>query len=252
MSRPVDEIFDDSFLASLYDHFKPWSLCDEFHLQRARESGGPVLDLGCCTGMLVARIAADGLEVFGVDPAAGMLEVARSRPGAERVTWIAGNGQSLDLPVRFRLIYMTGHAFQALIGDEDAIAVLRAAARHLAPDGRFIFESRNPAAREWDQWRPANAWTAEIPPHGRVEESVETAFDEATSILQIAHRYRFLDRGTERASRSRIRFVDHDHLARLIEEAGLKPLAWYGDWDRRLLSLASKEIIAVTRRAGLD
>jgi SAM-dependent methyltransferase len=250
MPRPVDEIFDDAFLASLYDQFNPWGSSDDFYLQRARESGGPVLDLGCGTGMLAARIASQGIEVAGVDPAAGMLKVARSRPGAERVTWFECDGQSLDLARRFKLIYMTGHAFQALLSDADAVAVLDAAARHLAPGGRFIFESRNPAAREWQEWRPSNSWTVAIAPHGRVEESAESAFDEASEIVRITHRYRFLDRGTERVSHSRIRFIDHDHIARLIDEAGLRPIAWYGDWDRRPLSLASKEIVAVTGRAN--
>jgi SAM-dependent methyltransferase len=252
MPRPVDEIFDDDFLALLYDHFNPWDACGDFYLQRARESGGPILDLGCGTGMLAARIAADGLEVFGVDPAAGMLKVARSRPGAERVTWIAGTGQDLDLPQRFKLIYMTGHAFQALTSDEDALGVLGAAASHLAPDGRFVFESRNPAVREWLEWRPDNSWTVESALHGRVEESHDTTFDETSGILEITHRYRFLDRGTERVSRSRIRFIDQEHVARLILEADLRPIAWYGDWDRRPLSLASREIIAVTSRAERD
>ena len=249
MPRPVDEIFEDDFLASLYDHFNPWSASDDFYLQRALEFGGPVLDLGCGTGMLAARIASVGIEVTGVDPAVGMLKVARSRPGTERVTWVHSDGQSLDLPKRFRLIYMTGHAFQALLNDEDAVAVLSAAGRHLAPDGRFIFESRNPVAREWQEWQPGNSWKVEIAPHGRVEESNETAFDDRRGIARITHRYRFLDRGTERVSHSRIRFIDHDHIGRLIDEAGLRPIAWYGDWDRRPLSLASKEIVAVTGRA---
>src|SRR5579863_1204906 len=165
MPRPVDEIFDDDFLASLYDHFNSWGASDDFYLQMAQESGGPVLDLGCGTGMLAMRIASEGIEATGVDPAVGMLKVARSRPGAECVTWVAGNGQSLALSQRFKLIYMTGHAFQALIGDEDALGVLGAAARHLAPDGRFIFESRNPAIREWQEWQPGNSWTVEIAPH---------------------------------------------------------------------------------------
>ena len=249
MPRPADEIFEDTFLASLYDHLNPWSASDDFYLQRARESGGPVLDLGCGTGMLATRIASEGIEVTGVDPAAGMLKVARPRPGAERVTWVECDGQNLDQASRFRLIYMTGHAFQALLTDEDAVAVLRAAKRHLVPDGRFIFESRNPAVREWREWQPGNSWTVEIAPHGRVEESNETALDEISGIARITHRYRFLDRGTERVAHSRIRFIEGDHIARLIDEAGLRSISWYGDWDRRPLSLASKEMIAVTRRA---
>ncbi len=71
--------------ALLYDHFNLWDSGDDFYLGLAREIGGFVLDLGCGTGMLACRIAQDGLSVTGVDPAEGMLRVARSRRGAERV-----------------------------------------------------------------------------------------------------------------------------------------------------------------------
>ena len=48
---------------------------------------------------------------------------------------------------------------------------------------------------------------------------------------------------------SRIRFVDLDHLARLLAAANLAPVAWYGDWNRTPLSATSREFIVVTRRA---
>src|SRR5262249_35445843 len=118
-----DEIFESRSFAALYDHFNPWSASDDFYLAQAREAGGRILDLGCGTGMLARRIAAAGLAVIGVDPAEGMLQVARSRPGADKVTWVHGDGQSLRLPERFDLAYMTGHAFQALLTDADAVAV---------------------------------------------------------------------------------------------------------------------------------
>ena len=66
-----------------------------------------------------------------------MLRVARSRQGTERVSWIKADGQTLRLPLRFDLIYMTGHAFQALLTDDDAIAVLRTVRDHLTKDGRL-------------------------------------------------------------------------------------------------------------------
>ena len=111
-----------------------------------------------------------GFEVTGADPSLSMLAVARSREGTERVRWVHATGQDLDLAQRFALIYMTGHAFQALLTDEDAVAVLRNAGRHLAPGGRLAFDTRNPAVREWLTWNasgmargPANprAWGGE-------------------------------------------------------------------------------------------
>ncbi|TXL70402.1 class I SAM-dependent methyltransferase [Vineibacter terrae] len=138
----ADQVFEDEASAAIYDHFNRWSASDAFYLDLARQTGGRVLDLGCGTGMLACRIAAEGCDVVGVDPADGMLRVARTRPGTENVRWVKGSGQSLELPCRFDLIYMTGHAFQTLLSDEDVLATLGNVARHLARDGRFAFETR--------------------------------------------------------------------------------------------------------------
>lgn len=250
MTETVD-VFDDPLLASVYDDLNPWAPSDEFYLGLAREVDGAVLDLACGTGMLACRIAADGGAVVGVEPAAGMLEVARARPGAEAVTWVRSDGQNLRLERRFDLITMTGHAFQALLSDDDAVALLAAAARHLEPDGRFAFETRNPARRAWCGWTPER--TREIvqtAAHGRVEAWYEAAAEADSGIVRIAQHCRFLDRGFERIGRSRIRFIERDHLADLIARAGLAPRAWYGDWDRGPFTRASSEIIAVAGRAA--
>jgi len=268
MTEAVD-VFDDALLAAVYDDLDPWAASDDFYLGLAREIGGAVLDLGCGTGRLACRIAAEGLEVVGADPAAGMLGVARSRPGTEAVAWVQSDGQSLRLARRFDLITMTGHAFQALLSDADALAVLETAAHHLKPDGQFVFETRNPAKRAWLSWTPDQ--TREVvrtPAQGRVEAFYDaTAESEAgaeadTGIVGIAQHCRFLDLGLdgglggglggglERIGRSRIRFIERDHLAGLLARAGLVAAAWYGDWHRGAFTPTSKEIIAVTHRAG--
>ena len=79
----IDDVFRDARIAGLYDLFNPWMACDDFYLDRTTRRGGAVLDVGCGTGMLACRIAAAGIVVVGVDPAEGMLSVARSRSGAE-------------------------------------------------------------------------------------------------------------------------------------------------------------------------
>ena len=253
MTEAVD-VFDDALLASVYDDLNPWGAWDDFYLGLAREAGRGVLDLGCGTGRLACRIAAEGCEVVGVEPAAGMIGVARARPGAEAVTWVRSDGQGLNLTQRFDLIYMTGHAFQALLSDAAALALLAAAARHLAPGGRFAFETRNPARQAWLGWTPdATRELVRTAAQGRVEAcynaTPEAGAEADIGIVRIAQHCRFLDQGTTRIGRSRIRFIARDHLEGLIARAGLVPLAWYGDWDRSPCTPASKEIIAVTRRA---
>jgi SAM-dependent methyltransferase len=251
MSRPADEVFEDSLLASLYDHFNGWDVCDDFYLGLARTltSGAQVLDLGCGTGLLACRVAEQGFAVTGVDPAEGMLAVARWRPGGERVSWIKGAGQTMRLPRRFDLIYMTGHAFQALLTDEDAIAVLRTARDHLADDGLLAFETRNPAQKAWLSWTPDKRRSADTADHGEVEEFFDTKANLATGIVELAAHYRFADTGKTIVGRSRIRFVDLDHLKRLLAAANLTPVTWHGDWDRSPLTETSREFIVLAKRS---
>jgi SAM-dependent methyltransferase len=249
MAPTADDIFADGAFARLYDSFNPWGPDDDFYLSLARERGGPVLDLGCGTGSLACRIAQEISPVAGLDPAPGMLGVARARPGARGVEWIEGDARTFSLSRRFNLIYLTGHAFQVFLTDEEVLAVLRNAAGHLGPDGRLAFETRNPAARAWLSWTPAEsrdlAMTAE---DGRVEEFCEAIYDPATGIAELTHHYRFLDKATEQVGHSRLRFMTQACLAELTRAAGLAPQSWYGDWDRRPYSPESEEIILV---AGL-
>jgi ubiquinone/menaquinone biosynthesis C-methylase UbiE len=245
-----EDVFEEDFFASLYDCLNPWSVSDDFYLEQAVASGGPALDLGCGTGVLACRLAAKKLDVTGVDPSEAMLRLARSRADGTRVRWIRSEGQSLRLPQRFNFICMTGHAFQQLGTDEDAVALLQTAAYHVTPEGRFVFETRNPAAQAWLRWIPEHsARTVESPTHGRVSLFYDAQADPASGFVTIAEHYHLLDHGVTRVGRNRIRFVDQQHLSRLLATAGLEAVDWYGGWDRKIFSSTSKEIIVVTRRA---
>lgn len=241
----IDPVFARPELAELYDLFNPWMACDDFYKARAVASGGPVLDLGCGTGMLACAIALEGIDVVGADPAEGMLRVARSRPGAERMTWVRTTGQDLDVNRRFAFAYMTGHAFQAVLTDEDTVALFRAVGRHLRSDGRFVVETRNPTMRAWEAWAP-EVEVVDNPVFGRVEETHNAVLNPKTGLVEIDTRYRFLDTGEIRTGGSKLRFIDRDRLARLIEAAGLSVVECLGDWDgSRYDPEGSPEIIAL-------
>jgi ubiquinone/menaquinone biosynthesis C-methylase UbiE len=249
---PAEDVFEEEFFASLYDCVNPWSVSDDFYVNRAVESGGPVLDLGCGTGMLACGIAAKGLGVTGVDPAGAMLRAARARPGGDKVNWVKSDGQSLRLPQRFNFIYMTGHAFQQLLTDDAAVALLRTATHHLNPEGRFVFETRNPAAQAWLWWTPEQSGrTVQSHTHGQVSLFYDALAEPTTGIVTVHEHYHLLDKGVRRVGRNHIRFVNQEHLARLLTDAGLEAVAWYGDWAGGRFSSTSNEIIVVTRRATL-
>jgi SAM-dependent methyltransferase len=249
-SMPSEDVFEEEFFASLYDCVNPWSVSDDFYVNQALDAGGPVLDLGCGTGMLACDIAAKGLAVTGVDLAEAMLRVARTRPGGNRVNWIQSDGQSLRLPQQFSFIYMTGHAFQQLLTDDDAVGLLRVAADHLNSDGRFVFDTRNPAARAWLSWTPGNSTrTIHSPLHGQVTLFYDAQAELASGIVTISEHYHLVDTGVGRVGHNRIRFVDQEHLSRLLAKAGLAAVAWYGDWAGGPFSLTSDEMIVTTGRS---
>ena len=145
--------FDDPRIAAVYDSFDADRRDLDMYASMVTEFGAAkVLDLGCGTGTFAIMLAARGFDVTGVDPAGAMLDVARAKPGADRVRWIYGDASSLPELPRVDLVTMTGNATQAIVDGEAWQGTLRGVHDALAPGGRFVFETREPSARAWETW----------------------------------------------------------------------------------------------------
>src|SRR5919202_2510270 len=121
-----------------------------FYATLARETGGPVLELACGTGLVAIPIARQGFAVTGLDVVPAMLDRARFKAQAASlpVRWVEGDARSFDLgSERFRLIFLTGNAFQAFLTNADQEALLGRVRAHLHDEGLFAFETRNPRWR---------------------------------------------------------------------------------------------------------
>src|SRR6202045_850411 len=122
--------YQNAQIAEIYDLVNSRSRDTDFYVSLAGPRPCRVLDLGCGTGTLCCDLAERGHRVTGVDPAAAMLAVARSKPHAELVEWVESRAQSYKTHRRFDLLALTGHAFQILLTDEDALAVLKTMRGH--------------------------------------------------------------------------------------------------------------------------
>ena len=129
----------------------------DYYLDLAREVGGPALDLACGTGFLTIPFAELGLAVTGVDRAPAMLDQARRKAGALPIRWLRADCRALDLGERFRLVTLTGNAFQEFLTRQDQEGLLGSVRRHLAPEGRFAFETRFPARPSFSRPRRSPA-----------------------------------------------------------------------------------------------
>lgn len=91
-----DALFADPRLARIYDVWEGERIDLPNYLAIVTEFGArSVLDVGCGTGNWASMLAERGFEVVGLDPAAASLDVARTKPGAQRVRWIHGDVTSL-------------------------------------------------------------------------------------------------------------------------------------------------------------
>ncbi len=243
-----NELYDDPGLAQFYD--AAHRARDDFaYCTELAKTAGSVLDLGCGTGELAAALA-PGRSVTGVDPAAAMIAIARGRPGGGNVTWVEADARSVRLERRFDLVLLTGHAFQVFLTADDQRAALATIAAHLAPGGRFIFDSRNPAfPGRKERTRAETTKRIEHPRHGATEAWNASVYDAETGILTYENGYRIIASGQEYVAGAQIRYTPRDALAVLIEEAGLAVDQWLGDWLGTPFEPDSKEIIPLGRLA---
>lgn len=238
--------YTDPRLAAVYDPLNPPGADSAFYLALAGETPKRVLDMGCGTGWLACALAARGHRVTGADPSPAMLAVARTRPGGARVTWIETEANALETATRFDLIVMTGHVFQVFLEDSAVQAALGNLRRHLAPDGRLAFETRNPAVRDWQTWTPDETReTVAVPGVGPVAVHYDIGPAEGELVPYETH-FRFAEDDVVVAP-SVLRFMGRERLAGFLAEAGFNEVVWYGDWDRSPPSDTSPEIIVVAR-----
>lgn len=103
---------------------------------RPGAAGGRVLDVGCGVGQVVARLAAEGIDAYGVDVAEA--NITRARQWTDRCQWYDGG----------RIPFPDGHfatvgALNVLEHVEAPEAFLAELARVTAPRGRIVVSSPN-------------------------------------------------------------------------------------------------------------
>ncbi len=244
--------FDDPRLVAVYDSVNAYAphTQPDFCLQLAAELGArTIVDLGCGTGLITCALSRAGYQLTGVDPAPGMLAIARTRPGGEHVRWI--HGEAADLPTEGApaadLAIMTGHVAQFFLTDDIWRATLTALQGALRPGGRLAFESRNPAAREWEQWTPAACTSVVDPVAGRIDTWSEVR-EVRNGVVTYENHYVFAATGEALVSEGRLRFRSHAELTQSLADAGFVVERIYGDWDHRPAGPRTRELIVVARR----
>jgi SAM-dependent methyltransferase len=233
-----------------------------FYSALAQETGGPVLEIACGTGRVSIPIARLGFAVTGVDIVPGMLAQARSKSAGLLTHWVEGDARTFDLGEQFRLIFVTGNAFQAFLTRADQEALLARVRAHLHDEGLFAFETRNPrwnadtTSTTGELWanletRAAEEhWRTYTDSSGRVVRISKTQlYDHVAQILHWTtyRRWRVGAQEHTKITRIAVRYTFPQELAALLYYNGFTIIRQYGDWNLEPLTAASTSIISVCR-----
>jgi SAM-dependent methyltransferase len=239
-------MYSDTDATNLYNVLNPWGPSDDFYLSLAMASPS-VLDTGCGTGTMLhrARSAGHTGRLVGIDPDRAALDVARRRSDIE---WIESTAASMTWDRDFDLAVMMSHGFQCFVSDDELRASLAAIRRALVDGGRFVFETRNPARREWEEWHPGNPIDV-VDPAGRAVRVTYQVQSVDGDVVTVTETTSDPDGTVLRVDRARLRFLDAAALTRFLAEAGFVIDTQYGGWFGEAVDQTAAEIVTFARRA---
>ncbi len=116
-----------------------------FYRALAKRTGGPILELGCGTGRVLADLAIQGHYCIGVDASPAMLARARHRLASEAVDadLIEAPMQNFSVPRGARLAVIALDSFGHLSHQLEQLAALTAVHSALETDGVLVIDVSN-------------------------------------------------------------------------------------------------------------
>lgn len=133
--HPAD--FYTGIVADLYKPLKSTTRTATPYIDLIEKYGEPALELGCGDGEPLLDLRRHGIDVEGVDSSADMLDRCRREAADEglAVTVHHQKMETLDLPRRYRTVFLAGPTFNLLPDDGAAQSALRSIRAHLSQDG---------------------------------------------------------------------------------------------------------------------
>jgi SAM-dependent methyltransferase len=198
-------------------------------LELARQSPSPqrVLDVGCGTGVLLDRLTRAGVEAYGIDLAAGMVDEARSKVDPSRVRQLAM--QDLDDRGRYDLIVSLSWCIHYLLDEDELQSTLRRMGEALRPAGQILLQVAHADALPHG-WQ----YDDEAGPDGRPNDiRFGYRFEPAPSgTLKATYSYHCASLGESFTEAHELRFAQLPRVLHAAQSAGLHVIATWGSWRK--------------------
>lgn len=134
--------------ASVYDIFMDnvpyddWADYIENLLKKNKIENGLVLELGCGTGSMTARLADKGYEMIGIDASEEMLSIAResSQEREHEILYLCQDMRTFELYGTVAAVISVCDSMNYILTEEDLLKVFTLVNNYLDPGGLFLFD----------------------------------------------------------------------------------------------------------------
>jgi ubiquinone/menaquinone biosynthesis C-methylase UbiE len=234
--KPIDSY--DIYFDGLHYDLQHTEFIDDipYYVEQARKYGGPVLELACGTGRIAIPIAAEGIEVTGLDVSDTMLERARQKAGEQGIhaEWVRADCRDFHLDRRFKLALFPFNSIAHLHQLEDIEACFACVREHLLPGGRFLIDIFNPRLdiliRDSSGRYPSGEY-ADPDGHGQVVITENNVYDRASQVNKIRWYYRTGDDDKEKVAELNMRIYYPQELDALLSYNGFTVEDKFGDFS---------------------
>lgn len=227
-----------------------------FYVNQIKKYGQPVLELACGTGRLTLPLAAQHIDITGIDCSEPMLSQAREKAQSQGIVvpLLQHDIRSFKLERQFNLIFIPFNSFLHLHSLSDVESCLACVRNHLTESGHFIVDIFNPSlqilTRDTNTRFPVTQY---IHPHigSLVTVDENNVYDTITQINHIIWYFHYEESGIvkEFSVPLDLRMFFPEEINALLKYNGFSIVAKYGAFDETPFNEKPAHQLIVCKRA---
>ena len=206
----------------------------------ALAEGGAALEFAIGTGRIAIPLLERGVPVAGIELSPAMVAVLREKADENALPVVIGDMATATAPGQFSLVYLVFNTIANLLTQEAQVACFRNAARHLAPDGRFVIELWVPELRRLTPKDQAVVWQSEP---GYIGLDTYDVLNQQV----VSHHFRFGESSEAKLFRTPHRYIWPAELDLMGQLAGFELESRHADWIGSPFTADSRSHVSVYR-----
>lgn len=248
--HPAKGFFDE--WAEFYDrNYDEQSIGDrEFYLDLAREAAGPVLEVGCGTGRIYLDLLRAGVDAYGIDVSAEMLDVLDRKAADAGLTPRVRQADMREFePEReYALVIVPFRTFLHNTTLADQRAALRSLSRALEPGGTLALSFFAPCFEViCEQYGEPETQVLEYEGDEYTVTDVTEIVDEVEQLVE-ATRTITRDGEVVREASFRLSLVSKREFELLLADTGWSDWTVYGGFDREPVGDEAGELVWIAEK----